>query len=175
MLLYFTPVNSHSTPYTSFKFSIQDNGGTANGGLDTSTNEATQTINVRSVNDRKSTRLNSSHMKKAKADVFSEANFNFSDLSDSPGNGLAAVIVTSLPGNGSLRFNGTALTALDLPKTVSATHLSSSKLLFPYTTLFRSTPYTSFKFSIQDNGGTANGGLDTSTNEATQTINVRSV
>src|SRR5207248_1646229 len=63
----------------------------------------------------------------------------------------------------------------DLPKTVSAADLSSGKLVFRPAANANGTPYSSFKFSVQDNGGTANGGVDTSTNEATQTINVRSV
>src|SRR5436305_108382 len=174
--LVFRPAaNANGTPYTSFKFSIQDNGGTANGGLDTSTNEATQTINVRSVNDAPHAVDSTLTTDVDTVQACARAVFNFSDLSDSPGNGLAAVIVTSLPGNGSLRYNGTALTALDLPKTGSAPDRTPVTPAFRTPANASSTTYSSFKFSIQDNGGTANGGLDTSTNESTQTINVRSV
>src|SRR5207237_1297366 len=160
---------------TTFTFSIQDNGGTANGGTDTSANEATLTVNVRSVNDAP-TAVDSAVTTNEDTDhVFAGADFSFTDLSDSPANGLAAVIVTSLPANGSLRFNGSALALVDLPKTVTAADFVAGKLVFRPAADANGSPYTTFKFSIQDNGGTANGGTDTSANQSPLAVLARSV
>ena len=50
--LKFTPgANANGAPYASFTFQVQDNGGTANGGVDLDQTPNTITINVTSVND----------------------------------------------------------------------------------------------------------------------------
>ncbi len=50
--LVFTPAaNGNGSPYTSFTFQVQDNGGTANGGSNLDPTAATMTVNVTSVND----------------------------------------------------------------------------------------------------------------------------
>jgi hypothetical protein len=50
--LQFIPVaNAHGTPYASFTFQVQDNGGTANGGANTDPTVNTITINVTSIDD----------------------------------------------------------------------------------------------------------------------------
>src|SRR4029077_16259147 len=51
-LLKFTPaVNANGTGYASFTFQVQDNGGTANGGVDLDPSPNTITVNVTPVND----------------------------------------------------------------------------------------------------------------------------
>src|SRR5204862_231107 len=159
--------------YTSFSFKIQDDGGIANSGADTSTAAATETVNVRSVNDTPTAVSGSVTTNEDTDYTFAGTDFNFTDSNDSPApNGLAAVIVTSLPGNGSLLYNSTALTAGNLPKTVTAADPAANKLVsLP---LHDALPisYTSFSFKIQDDGGIANSGADTSTAAATETVNV---
>ncbi len=50
--LKFKPVaNANGTGYDSFTFQVQDDGGTANGGVDTDASANTMTIDVTSVND----------------------------------------------------------------------------------------------------------------------------
>ena len=50
--LVFTPAaNANGTGYASFTFQVQDNGGTANGGVDLDPTPNTITVNVTSVND----------------------------------------------------------------------------------------------------------------------------
>ena len=50
--LKFKPVaNANGTAYDSFTFQVQDDGGTANGGVDTDPSANTITIDVTSVND----------------------------------------------------------------------------------------------------------------------------
>ena len=43
--------NANGTPYTTFTFQVQDDGGTANGGVDLDQSPNTMTVNVTSVND----------------------------------------------------------------------------------------------------------------------------
>ena len=51
-MLMFTPAaNANGTAYASFTFQVQDDGGTANGGVDLDQSANTITINVTSVND----------------------------------------------------------------------------------------------------------------------------
>ena len=51
-LLKFVPVaNANGTSYASFTFQVQDNGGTANGGVDLDQSPNTMTVNVTSIND----------------------------------------------------------------------------------------------------------------------------
>src|SRR5205814_522072 len=87
--------------------------------------------------------------------TFSAAEFSahFSDATDAGTDvdSFAGILITSLPANGTLAYNGTALTAADLGANVfavSAPHLGL--ILFPYTTLFRSPAYASFGFKAQD-------------------------
>src|SRR5206468_3150487 len=117
-----------------------------NGGNDTSASAAAMTINVRSVNDPPSAVASSVTTNEDSSYTFAGADFNFTDGNDTPADGLAAVIVTSLPGNGSLSYNGTALVAGDLPKTVTAADLTAAKLVFSPAANANGSPYTSFNF-----------------------------
>ena len=50
-LTFVADANENGTPYANFTFQVQDNGGTANGGVDLDQSANTFTINVTSVND----------------------------------------------------------------------------------------------------------------------------
>src|SRR5439155_830811 len=102
--------------------------------------------------------------------VFAGADFSFTDLSDSPANTLAAVLLTSLPANGSLLYNTTALVATDLPKTVSAADLAAGKLVFRPAADANGSPYASFQFKVRDGGGTLNVCAETSVAAARMTL-----
>src|SRR5207244_4016456 len=98
--LVFRPAaNANGVAYSSFKFQVRDNGGTALGGDDTSANEATMTVNVNSVNDAPTAVASSVTTNEDTDRTLVGADFSFTDLSDSPANTLAAVLVTSLPTN----------------------------------------------------------------------------
>src|SRR5260221_529993 len=133
------------------------------------------TVNVTSVNDAPAAVASSVTTNEDTDRAFAAADFNYSDASDSPANGFQAAIVTSLPGNGSLRYNGSALTAGDLPKTVSAADLLAGKLVFRPAANGNGTPYTSFKFEVQDDGCSALCGQDRSPNEAPTPLTVNPV
>jgi hypothetical protein len=87
--------------------------------------------------------------------VFSAADFGFSD---SEGDALQAVIITAAPVNGEL-FNGP--TKLFGGEAVTAADLKAGNLVFVPAPDANGVGYASFTFQVQDDGGTANGGVDT--------------
>src|SRR5262249_27981888 len=96
--LVFTPAaNGNGTPYASFTFQVQDDGGTANGGGDTDQSANTFTVNVNSVNDAPSGTDNTKTINEDGSYTFATADFGFTDPSDSPANALFAVKITTLP------------------------------------------------------------------------------
>src|SRR5690606_24794610 len=141
---------------SSFTFQVQDNGGTANGGVDLDPTPNTITIDVTSVNDAPSGSNNTITINEDGSHTFALADFGFSDSNDSPENSLLAVLITTVPANGSLTLDGVAVTA---NQSIVVADIASGTLVFTpfaYTTRFRS---SSFTFQVQDNGGTANGGV----------------
>ena len=100
--LMFTPAaNANGTAYATFTFQVQDNGGTANGGVDLDQSANTITINVTSVNDAPAGTNNTvTTLNEDTAYTFAAADFGFSDPNDSPANTLAAVKITTLATNG---------------------------------------------------------------------------
>ena len=85
--------------------------------------------------------------------TLSASNFAFFD-GDS-GDTLASVKITALPaaGKGTLALDGTAITSSALPKTVTKADLDASKLKYTPPANEYGTPYTRFKFKVND--GTA--------------------
>ena len=87
--------------YASFQFEVRDDGGTANGGLDTSA-PAVVTSTWRASTARRRTANVTCHHRRHVAYVFTIADFPFSDPNDHAARHVADVIVTSLPAPGSL-------------------------------------------------------------------------
>ena len=111
--LVFTPAaNANGAGYASFTFQVQDDGGTANGGVDLDASPNTMTVNVTAVNDApRRHRTTPSPPTKTRAYTFSAADFGFSDPNDTPANTLNAVRISTLPGAGTLTNNGVAVSA----------------------------------------------------------------
>ena len=169
-LLRFTPVaNANGAGYASFTFQVQDDGGTANGGIDLDASANSITINVTAVNDAPAGANTTVTTLEDTAYVFSSADFGFSD---SDGNALAAVTVTTLPGAGSLSNNGVAVTA---GQSLPVADISAGLLRFTPTANANGAGYASFTFQVQDDGGTANGGVDLDASANSITINVTAV
>ena len=96
--LVFTPAtNASGGGYASFTFQVQDNGGTANGGVDLDPTTNTITVNVTAVNDPPSGADKTITTLEDTAYTFSLADFGFSDPNDSPAGSLLAVKITTLP------------------------------------------------------------------------------
>ena len=86
----FTPAaNGNGTGYASFTFQVQDDGGTANGGVDLDQSANTISINVTAVNDAPAGTDNTVTTLEDTAYTFAAADFGFSDAGDSPANALA--------------------------------------------------------------------------------------
>ena len=166
-LVYTPAFNGNGTGYTSFNFQVQDNGGGANA-LDPTAN--TMTINVTSVNDAPAGMDKTVTIPEDSSKTFASSDFGFSDVNDVPQNTFSAVKITTLPAKGSLKLNGVAVTA-----GLSVLVASIPQLVFAPAANGNGTPYSSFTFQVQDNGGTANGGVALDSTPNTMTINVTPV
>jgi hypothetical protein len=168
--LKFTPVaNKNGTAYSNFTFQVQDNGGTANGGVNTDSTARKLTINVTSVNDAPAGTAKTIAMTKNSSHVFTMTDFGFTDPKDVPANSLLAVMISTLPAVGKLADNGIAVTA---GAHIAVADITSGKLKFTPALNGTGTAYTSFTFKVQDNGGTANGGIDTDITARKLTLSV---
>jgi uncharacterized repeat protein (TIGR01451 family) len=101
--------------------------------------------------------------------AFKAADFGFTDANDSPANNFANLIITSLPVSGDLKLGGVAVTVNQVIPVASIANLT-----FTAAPNANGSDYASFGFKVQDDGGTANNGVDTSTAN-TLTINVTPV
>ena len=127
---------------------------------------ATSTITLASVNDAPGAASSTITIAEDTAYTFTATNFGFTDVD---GNSLSNVIITALPVAGSLRLNGAAVTANQVIAAASI-----GLLVFSPAANGNGASYASIGFRLQDNGGTANGGSDTSA-AASFTFNVSPV
>src|SRR5262249_27432756 len=144
--LKFTPAaNAKGNGYASFSFQVQDDGGTANGGVNLDQSPNTITLNVTSVNDAPAGPNKTVTTLEDTAYTFSAADFGFSDSSDSPSNSLAAVKITTLPTAGTLKDNGVAVVAGQF---VSAADITGGLLTFTPAANTHGTGIASFTFQV---------------------------
>src|SRR4029077_16261829 len=87
-------------------------------------------------------------------------------------NALLAVRITTPPGAGTLTDNGSAVSS---GASVSVADINSGLLKFTPAPNANGNGYASFTFQVQDNGGTANGGIDLDPSANTITVNVAAV
>ncbi|MCX6836841.1 MAG: SBBP repeat-containing protein, partial [Verrucomicrobia bacterium] len=99
------------------------------------------------------------------------ADFGFNDSNDSPANLLTRVLVTSLPGSskGTLTLNGVAVAAGSY---VTVADINAGLLVYTPPADENGFAYTSFTFQVEDDGGTANGGLNLDASANLMTIHV---
>jgi hypothetical protein len=169
--LVFTPAaDGNGAGYASLTFQVQDDGGTANGGVDLDASANTLTIDVTSVNDAPSGTDKTITTSEDTAYVFAAADFGFSDAAD--GNTLAAVKIATQPGAGTLTLDGVAVNAGDL---IAVADIDAGKLVFTPAADASGSGYASLSFQVQDDGGTLNGGVDLDPSANTLTIDVTSV
>jgi hypothetical protein len=164
--LQFVPVGTF-TGNAVFTFRVQDNGGTAGGGVDTAVLANTFVLHYLAgpfINRAPSGSDASIGTFQGHTYVLKTTDFDFSDPD---GNALRAVLVTTLPASGVLSDNGSIITAGTL---VTVDRITSG--LFTYTAPNVPGTTDSFTFQVQDDGGTAGGGvdLDQSPNTITFTI-----
>ena len=169
----YTPnANQWGSPLTSFAFRVKDDGGTLNGGVDTAISPNTMTVTVLPVNDAPIGTSGTVTALAGNAYTVHASDFGFSDPNDSPPNAFKNVIITAASvAAGSLTLAGTPISAASLPLVVSKANLDAGLLQYqrPLTS-----PQTldSFQFRVQDDGGTANLGLDVDFFAKTLTFNI---
>ena len=104
--------------------------------------------------------------------VFTVADFGFSDPNDVPANNLLSVKITTLPGAGTLTDNAVAVVA---GQSIALADITGGLLQFTPAANANGAGYASFTFQVQDDGGTANGGVDLDPTPNTITVNVTAV
>ncbi|MEM7210780.1 MAG: Ig-like domain-containing protein, partial [Pseudomonadota bacterium] len=121
-------------------------------------------ITVASVNNAPTTTPTGASINEEGTHTFTEANFGFSDAADAgqndPADAFANVIITGLPSQGTLLNNGVAVVVGSPNATISLADIQAGLLTFTGTTDLNGSD--SFTYQVQDDGGTGNGGSDTS-------------
>jgi VCBS repeat-containing protein len=128
---------------------------------------ATANITVASVNDAPQGADKDVEISDDLPYEFAVADFGFTDPSDTPANSFASVVIVTLPDIGSLTLDGAAVTAGD---SVTVEDITAGKLVYTPVANQASTP--SFTFKVVDDGGTANGGVNTDATERTFSFTV---
>ena len=181
--LYFQPTaNWNGTLTTAITFRAWDQTSSTNGSLaDTTTNGGTTAFStttdtaslvINAVNDAPASTDKTVTTSQGAAYTFAAGDFGFSDPVDTPANNLLAVKITTLPWVGSLTNNGTAVTA---GQTISLADIAGGKLRFMPAAGINGASVASFTFQVQDDGGTANGGVDLDPTPNTITIDVAGI
>ncbi|MFM8572557.1 MAG: Calx-beta domain-containing protein [Pirellula sp.] len=166
-LKYIPVANASGSPYATLTFQVRDDGGTANGGVDTDSTPRTMTINVLSVNDAPTSQNKTVWTDEDVAYAFGGSDFAFFDANDTPANALASVTITSLPTVGTLALSGSNVT---VGQVIDADQLAN--LSFTPVPDANGNNYATVGFRVTDNGGTDRGGVNTSVSAYTITINV---
>jgi hypothetical protein len=171
--LVFSPtLNANGTPYATFGFQVQDDGGTAGGGVDLDQSVNTITIDVTPVNDAPAGANNTIVINEDTSRTLAVGDFGLTDPFDSPPNILVNVKVTAAPLAGSLKDNGVTVVTGNL---ISRADLLANEVVYAPDQNANGSPYATFGFQVQDNGGTANGGINLDPSPNAMTINVTPV
>lgn len=101
--------------------------------------------------------------------IFQTSDFVLTDSNDSPANTLDGVQITSLPSQGTLKLSGIALSVND---TIVVADISAGNFSYDPPAGGIGAAYTSFSFKVQDDGATANGGIDLDPSANTMTIDI---
>ena len=168
-LVYTPPGDLNGNGLVTFTFQVQDDGGTANGGIDLDQSANTITIDVTAVNDEPAGADKTINTNEDTDFTFATTDFGFTDPLDS--NVLLAVKITSLPlpGTGTLTLNSIAVVAGQF---VSAVDIAANKLVYTPPGDLNGNGLATFTFQVQDDGGTANGGIDLDQSANTITVDV---
>ena len=139
----------------SFGYRLVDDGGTAHGDVDTSSTYSI-TLNVTRVNDAPSAANVTRTTLEDVGYVFSAGSFGFAD---GDGDALSTVTITALPAKGALPLAGQAVAA---GQPIAVADITAGKLVWTPPANANGATLASLSFKVQDSGGTANGGADTS-------------
>ena len=137
-----------------------------NSSTSSSTPAPTIQVTVNAQNDAPAGASNSHTIPENGSYQYTAADFGFTDTD---GDLLAAVVITTLPTNGLLQLNGANVTA---GQVVTIADINAGLLDFVPDTEEFGTGYATWTFQVRDDGGTANSGVDTDPTANTMTINV---
>jgi len=151
-LTYVPAANDTSASF--FDFSLRDNGGTMDGGIDTSIASYRMDLNITPVNDAPFGTDNTIDVLEGSEHVFSQADFGFMDPLDS--NNLANVQLLTLPADGTLLYNNTMIAA---GTAISSSDIDSGLLKYVPPANTEGNANTDFTFRVADDGGTQNAGV----------------
>jgi hypothetical protein len=164
--LTYTPnANSHNND--TLNISTNDQGNTGTGGSQFDFDSVVITVN--SVNDAPTGSDHTVYTMQNTDYFFSAYDFGFSDSAD--WNGFLAVKITSLPTIGTIwLYDGSTYVAVTANQYISVSDINSGRL--QYMPPANTTGSPTFTFRVQDDGGTANGGIDLDLYDRTMTINI---
>jgi hypothetical protein len=151
-----------------WKFQVQDDGGTAHDGVDTDTTARNFNFGVR-LNHAPQGADATFNVAHNTAYALHLSDFGFTDPSDTPADTFYKVTFTALPAHGQLK-NGSSVLSLPFNNVLFTVSITSSGLTYVPTTGYSGTD--TCQFTVQDDGGTLNGGADTDTTARTMTFNV---
>src|SRR5262249_4063615 len=106
--------NANGQAYATFTFQVKDTGGTAYAGVDLDPTAKTMTIDVTTVNDAPAGADNTVTALEDSTYTFLTSAFPVTLPFDNPANALSGVKITTLPAAGTLKVNGSELTAGDM-------------------------------------------------------------
>ncbi len=115
-------------------------------------------ISVTAVNDGPTGTNQTGVLLEDSSRAFALADFGFSDSADSPSNNFSGVKITALPLTGSLTLSGSPVT---VNQVITSAQISSGNLIYAPAPNANGASYASLGFKVMDDGGTANGGIDT--------------
>ncbi|MDQ2082928.1 VCBS domain-containing protein [Xanthobacteraceae bacterium Astr-EGSB] len=104
--------------------------------------------------------------------VFTAADFGFSDTRDNPPDSFTGVVISTIPGAGTLTNNGVAVVA---GYVVSLADIQAGRLVFEPAADASGDGYASFTFQVQDSGSLSGGGANTDPTPNTITFDVAPV
>ena len=159
-LTFTPPVNANGLPYTSFTFQVVDDGGVANGGVNTDPTPNALTINVTPVNDAPNFSKGADQTVLEDAGAQSVPNWA-TGISAGPADEAGQTLNFIITGNTN-------------PGLFSTPPAISPAGDLTYTTAPNANGSATITVQLHDNGGTANGGVDTSAPQSF-TINVTPV
>ncbi|MEZ6059075.1 MAG: cadherin-like domain-containing protein [Planctomycetaceae bacterium] len=137
----------------------------ASDGVNTS-QVATTTVTMTAVNDAPSGTDKTITINEDATYTLTAADFGFSDVD---GNAFNRVWIMTLPGAGQLKFNGSTFAANNW---ILKSDIDLGLLTYEPDPDDNGTNYAGFDFQVQDNGGTANGGVNRDPSSNTITFNV---
>ena len=129
----------------------------------------TVAVTVNSVNDAPAGADTTLNTNEDTAHVFTISDFGFSDVNDNPADTLLNVTIDTLPANGQILLNGNPIGA---GSSVSATDISAGNLSYQPPVNANGDGLDSITFTIGDDGGTANGGVQDDQTPNTITFDV---